>query len=134
MTITALQKVAVEEILHIICTATPPRSKRQLAGMFLALVDREEWPQYYEVRSQHSQLFASLANLFVQLIPEPRCLNNIRSSVDKNRYKDALDAYTDISLVFWNALFYNEAESQIATDAQTLKVCVMMRSQASSGV
>ena len=40
----------------------------------------------------------------------------------KNRYKDARDVYTDISLVFWNALYYNEPGSQIADDALTLKV------------
>lgn len=57
-----------------------------------------------------------------QVIPEPRCINSIRSSVEKNRYKDAVDAYTDISLVFWNALYYNEPSSQIAEDAGTLKV------------
>lgn len=42
--------------------------------------------------------------------------------MDKNRYKDPLHAYTDLSLVFWNALFYNEPGSQIASDADTLKV------------
>lgn len=57
-----------------------------------------------------------------QVIPEPRCLNGIRANIDKNRYKDPLDAYTDLSLVFWNALFYNEPGSQIASDAQTLQV------------
>ncbi|KAJ7474229.1 hypothetical protein FB451DRAFT_1398217 [Mycena latifolia] len=41
--------------------------------------------------------------------------------LEKNRYKDPLDAYTDLSLVFLNALFYNEPDSQIALDAQTLK-------------
>lgn len=59
----------------------------------------------------------------IQLIPEPRCLNNIRTSIEKGRYKEALDVYTDLSLVFWNAIFYNEPNSQIASDAQTLKVC-----------
>lgn len=29
-----------------------------------------------------------------------------------------------MSLVFWNALFYNEPKSQIALDAETLKVRV----------
>jgi chromatin structure-remodeling complex subunit RSC1/2 len=33
-----------------------------------------------------------------------------------------MDAYTDLSLVFWNALYYNEETSQIASDAETLKV------------
>ncbi|KAJ7720297.1 hypothetical protein DFH07DRAFT_308727 [Mycena maculata] len=103
MGITPGQKKAVEEVLDALTSATGPPRKRQLAGMFLELVDREDWPEYYEV------------------IPEPRCLNNIRNMLEKNRYKDPLDAYTDLSLVFLNALFYNEPDSQIATDAQTLK-------------
>ena len=56
------------------------------------------------------------------MIPEPRCLKNIQSGVAKGRYKEARDVYTDLSLVFWNALFYNEAGSQIAMDAAILKV------------
>ncbi|KAG6828415.1 hypothetical protein H0H92_008079 [Tricholoma furcatifolium] len=83
--------------------ATATKGKRQLAGMFLDLVDRNDWPQYYEI------------------IPEPRCLNAIKSGVEKGRYKDVLDVYTDLSLVFWNAIYYNEPASQIANDAQTLK-------------
>jgi hypothetical protein len=48
MTFTAAQKAGVEDIINILCTATPPRGKRQLAAMFLELVDRTDWPQYYE--------------------------------------------------------------------------------------
>ncbi|KAJ7433426.1 RSC complex protein [Mycena galericulata] len=103
MAITPGQKQAIEEVLAALTSATGSPRKRQLAGMFLELVDREDWPEYYEV------------------IPEPRCLNNIQTMLEKNRYKDPLDAYTDLSLVFWNALFYNEPDSQIAMDAQTLK-------------
>jgi chromatin structure-remodeling complex subunit RSC1/2 len=66
MTLTATQKAAIEDIIHILCTTTATRGKRQIAGMFLELVDRTDWPQYFEV------------------IPEPRCLNNIRSSLEKN--------------------------------------------------
>ena len=57
-----------------------------------------------------------------KIIPEPRCLNHIQAGVAKGRYKEATDVFTDISLVFWNALFYNEAGSQIALDAESLKV------------
>ncbi|KAL4064792.1 hypothetical protein V8B97DRAFT_1987062 [Scleroderma yunnanense] len=103
MAISPAQKTAIEEIIGILVAATPSRGKRQLAGLFLDLVDRTDWPEYYEV------------------IPEPRCINGIRANVEKNRYKDPLNAYTDLSLVFWNALFYNEPGSQIATDAETLK-------------
>ncbi|KAJ7715224.1 hypothetical protein B0H14DRAFT_3633665 [Mycena olivaceomarginata] len=86
MGITAAQKKAIEEVMEILLKAQGFRPKRQLAGMFLELVDRDDWKDYYE-----------------------------------NKYKDALDVYTDLSLVFLNALFYNEPDSQIAADAQTLK-------------
>jgi len=49
-------------------------------------------------------------------------LKNIQAGVEKGRYKDATDVYSDLSLVFWNALFYNEPKSQIAIDADMLKV------------
>ncbi|KAJ6613954.1 hypothetical protein B0H10DRAFT_2046825 [Mycena sp. CBHHK59/15] len=103
MPITPAQKTVIGEVLSALTSATGAPRKRQLAGMFLELVDRDDWPEYYEV------------------IPEPRCLNKIEKDLEKNRYKDPLDAYTDLSLVFLNALFYNEPDSQIATDAQTLK-------------
>ncbi|KAF8185074.1 hypothetical protein K438DRAFT_1068889 [Mycena galopus ATCC 62051] len=103
MGLTAAQKKDIEEVLETLKSSTGSPRKRQLAGMFLDLVDRDDWPEYYEV------------------IPEPRCLNGVQEKLEKNRYKDPLDAYTDLSLVFLNALFYNEPDSQIATDAQTLK-------------
>ncbi|KII86314.1 hypothetical protein PLICRDRAFT_56043 [Plicaturopsis crispa FD-325 SS-3] len=101
--ITAQQKAAIEEIIHIIVSVNAARNKRQLAGMFMDLVSRKDWPEYFEI------------------IPEPRCLNDIKSNVENDRYKDPLDAYTDLSLVFWNALFYNEEGSGISLDAETLK-------------
>ncbi|KAG2024033.1 bromeodomain-containing protein [Coprinopsis cinerea AmutBmut pab1-1] len=103
MTITSQQKQALEEIIQTILDAKSSRGKRQLAEMFLELVDKTDWPEYYEV------------------IPEPRCINNIKAGVEKGRYKDVMQVYTDLSLVFWNALFYNEPESQIAEDAEKLK-------------
>ena len=49
-------------------------------------------------------------------------MKNIQAGVEKGRYREASDVYTDLSLVFWNALFYNEPDSQIAMDAGSLKV------------
>jgi len=49
MTITAAQKVAIEELIEIIIATTPARGKRQLSQLFMTLVDRTEWPEYYEV-------------------------------------------------------------------------------------
>ncbi|KIM81769.1 hypothetical protein PILCRDRAFT_821115 [Piloderma croceum F 1598] len=103
MTVTTAQRAAIEQVINVIISTTPSRGKRQLSAMFVDLVDRKEYPEYYE------------------LVPEPRCLSDIRASVEKSRYKDAMSAYTDLSLVFWNAIFYNESESQIAQDAVTLK-------------
>ena len=50
----------------------------------------------------------------------------MKSSLAKSRYKDALQVYEDLNLVFLNALFYNEDGSQIAKDAKTLKVCLRL--------
>ena len=49
-------------------------------------------------------------------------MKNIQAGVEKGRYGEASDVYTDLTLVFWNALFYNESDSQIAMDASSLKV------------
>ena len=49
MTITAAQKAAIEEVIEIITAATPSRGKRLLSQLFMTLVDRTEWPEYYEV-------------------------------------------------------------------------------------
>ncbi|TFK38725.1 RSC complex protein [Crucibulum laeve] len=103
MPISSTQKSAIEEVISAILSATAPRGKRQLCTIFMELVDRDEWPEYYEI------------------IPEPRCLDLIKSGVAKGRYKDATDVFTDLSLVFWNALYYNEPGSGIAMDAETLK-------------
>jgi hypothetical protein len=39
---------AMTEVINAILTTTGQR-KRQVAAMFLDLVDRTDWPQYYEV-------------------------------------------------------------------------------------
>ena len=70
-------------------------------------------------------LYPKNINVFEKVIPEPRCLKNIQAGVEKGQYKEASDVYTDLSLVFWNALFYNESDSQIALDAGSLKVSVL---------
>lgn len=61
---------------------------------------------------------------FCQIIPQPRCIKVIQNNLAKNKYRDPLDVYTDLGLVFLNALYYNEEGSQIANDATTLKVCL----------
>ena len=50
MPISIMQTTAVMDVLNVILSTTGPK-KRQLAAMFLDLVDRTDWPQYYEVRN-----------------------------------------------------------------------------------
>ncbi|KAH9836628.1 uncharacterized protein C8Q71DRAFT_758865 [Rhodofomes roseus] len=97
------QKNEVEQIIKALLNATGPRNKRRLADMFMDLPDRTAWAEYYAI------------------IPQPRCLSGIQSNLAKNKYKDPLDVFTDLDLVFLNALYYNEDGSQIAHDAATLK-------------
>ena len=49
-------------------------------------------------------------------------MNSVSQKLQDGLYKDPLDVYEDLSLVFWNALYYNEPASQIYKDAETLKV------------
>ncbi|KAJ4475727.1 hypothetical protein J3R30DRAFT_3735574 [Lentinula aciculospora] len=124
MSLNSSQKSSITSVLDALLTAvaTPPSKakpgdigvggtgigtgrgrKRVLSGMFLILLDRNDWAEYYD------------------LIPNPRALHPIRDALAENKYTDALDVYTDLSLVFWNAIFYNERESQISKDAAVLK-------------
>ncbi|KAI9059557.1 hypothetical protein FKP32DRAFT_1596121 [Trametes sanguinea] len=103
MPVTAAQKAAIEEVIRALTSATSRRVKRRLADMFMDLVDKDSWPEYYEV------------------IPQPRCINGVKANLAQNKYKDPLNAYEDLNLVFLNALYYNEPGSQISKDATTLK-------------
>lgn len=49
MAISAAQKAEIEAIIKAILDVTTSRRRRQLAEMFLDLVDRESWPEYYQV-------------------------------------------------------------------------------------
>ncbi|PIL30846.1 hypothetical protein GSI_07014 [Ganoderma sinense ZZ0214-1] len=103
MPLTAAQKTAIDEVVRAITSASSRRAKRRLADMFLELVDKEYWPEYYQV------------------IPQPRCINGIKANLAQNKYKNPLEVFDDLNLVFLNALHYNEDASQIAKDATTLK-------------
>ena len=104
MPVTPEQTAAIKEVISAITAVTGAPRKRRLVEMFMELVDREAWPQYY------------------QYVPAPRSIEDTQRSLDASKYHNAIDVYTDLSLVFWNALFYNESGSQIAEDAKTLKV------------
>lgn len=60
MTVTAAQRGAIEEVINAIITASPPRGKRHLSAIFMELVDRKEYPEYYEVTHSAPQQFSIL--------------------------------------------------------------------------
>lgn len=50
MPVSAAQKTAIEEVVRALTSATSRRVKRRLADMFMELVDKDSWPEYYEAR------------------------------------------------------------------------------------
>jgi hypothetical protein len=57
MVVTAIQTSAIKEVVQAILSQTATRGKRPLAAMFMELVDRQEWPHYFEVRLLHLSAF-----------------------------------------------------------------------------
>ncbi|TFK47979.1 hypothetical protein OE88DRAFT_1635762 [Heliocybe sulcata] len=103
MPLSAVHKGAVEETINFLLNATGPRGKRKICDMFRELPDRADWVDYYNI------------------IPQPRSMHLIQEKLRKNSYRNVLDVYEDLNLVFLNAMYYNEEGSQIWKDANTLK-------------
>lgn len=55
------KKTAIGEVIDALVGMQVPRGKRLLCGMFMDLVDRADWPQYYEVKKNY--FYFSLACL-----------------------------------------------------------------------
>lgn len=51
MAVTDAQKAAVEQVIQAIKSVSSPRKKRVLADLFLELVDKDTWADYYQVSS-----------------------------------------------------------------------------------
>lgn len=51
MTITPAQKSAIEDVVDALKKATSPKKKRSLSELFLELVDKDTWANYYEARN-----------------------------------------------------------------------------------
>jgi hypothetical protein len=51
MAVTDAQKAAAEQVIQAIESVSSPRKKRVLADLFLELVDKETWADYYLVTS-----------------------------------------------------------------------------------
>ncbi|EJT98987.1 hypothetical protein DACRYDRAFT_110317 [Dacryopinax primogenitus] len=90
----------------VISTLTSHReNRRNLSAQFTELPDKNEYPEYYRV------------------IPEPRSLSGIKASdsLDKGRYNSTDEVWSDLKLVFLNAMHYNEEGSSIWRNAKTLE-------------
>jgi hypothetical protein len=99
------QKTAIEEVITALLNVTQGgRYKRRLTDNFLDLPNKDDYPDYYKV------------------IPKPRCISGIQQTLEKDEYDNCLAAFDDLHLVFLNALYYNEDDSQIAVDADKLRV------------
>ncbi|KAI0034332.1 hypothetical protein K488DRAFT_9522, partial [Vararia minispora EC-137] len=79
------------------------RKKRNISELFMHLVDRDAWAEYYEI------------------IKEPRSLSEVSQKLSNSEYNTVLQAWQDLSLVFLNAKHFNEAGSQIYKDADVLQ-------------
>ncbi|KAI0044882.1 hypothetical protein FA95DRAFT_1608164 [Auriscalpium vulgare] len=113
MALTDAQKAAIEEVVSVLTAIKTQRKKKPAAEPFMDLIDRDAWPDYYD------------------LIPEPRCINGVIHRLKGNSYPDPLKAYEDLSLVFYNALYYNEPTSVISQTATMLKAsCVVGKLEA----
>lgn len=51
MAISPEQKTAIEQVIHVITATKAPRGRRMLCEMFMVLLDKDEWQEYYEVPS-----------------------------------------------------------------------------------
>jgi len=76
---------------------------RQLAGIFLKLPSKMEYPDYYEV------------------IKKPIDMEKIGQKVKASHYDHLDELLSDLVLMFDNACRYNEPDSQIYKDALTLQ-------------
>ncbi|KZT58557.1 hypothetical protein CALCODRAFT_494860 [Calocera cornea HHB12733] len=91
-------------VYSVLSTITSHReNRRNLSAQFTDLPDKDEYPEYYRV------------------IPEPRCLDGIKESLDKGRYNTTDEVWSDLKLVFLNAMHYNEEGSAIWRNAKTLE-------------
>ena len=60
MAVTDAQKAAVEQVIQAIKTVSSPRKKRVIAELFLDLVDKEAWADYYQVTTSIHQSIRTL--------------------------------------------------------------------------
>ena len=76
---------------------------RPVIDPFLELVDRQFWPDYY------------------QIIPNPICMNDIKKKINKKTYQSLKEFRTDIGLLCTNCRTYNDDKSDLFRDANFIE-------------
>lgn len=70
MPVSEAQKLAAGEVVVAICAAyAAGRGRRRLATSFVELVDKEVWPEYYEVCDNDSCSKVNVALMFFVFFP-----------------------------------------------------------------
>ncbi|KAG8977101.1 hypothetical protein FRB90_008927, partial [Tulasnella sp. 427] len=100
--LTDAQKTAILGVFDALWDVKNARGK-SIAEPFDLLPDKNAWKDYYRV------------------IPHPRSLNGVKESFGSGTYQTTQAVYDDLTLVFANALHFNEDGSVIHNDARTLK-------------
>ncbi|KAJ7360053.1 hypothetical protein OS493_019144 [Desmophyllum pertusum] len=76
---------------------------RYLSAIFVELPSAQDYPDYYQV------------------ISEPVCLSQIENNIRDNKYSGEDELMLDFEVMFDNARYYNEEDSQVYQDACTLE-------------
>lgn len=76
---------------------------RYLSAIFVELPSSQDYPDYYQV------------------ISEPVCLSQIENNIRDNKYSGEDELMLDFEVMFDNARYYNEEDSQVYQDACTLE-------------
>ena len=107
----ALQ-ASLERVFETIENLTDPlgadpedQSARDVAGVFVNLPPRANWPDYY------------------QIIMEPIALEQIEKKMKRREYQGMNGFASDVKLMVRNAKTYNDDGSQIYNDAGVMEVC-----------
>lgn len=99
---------AQEDIMAQIENVKEPRTKRVYSEIFMDAPSKKEYPEYYA---------------YIQRVI---CLNEIKRNMKKGLYRTWTEFEADISLVWANAMAFNEDGSQVYEDAKILKVLLFM--------
>ena len=94
---------SVKTLLQDLRAVTDAEDGHAYTDVFEKLPPKRTFPDYYK------------------LIPEPVALDTILKKAKKNTYQNLDEVYSDLTVMFKNARFYNEEGSWVFNDANTLE-------------